>query len=419
MKKTALIVMLAFIVTLSYSPVLAEETDYSRILVCSKAFEALGRLGDPSAKEVLIQGLRSPDFMLRAYAADALGRLNCKDAVPWLEIASRDRNYLVSIFATKALVRLGVTSYEKKLLNFLNNERSDIRALTVEQLGDFGDKYLFRLVRVLLDSSDVNVRIRAIEQLGKNKFNPALIYIKKATKDENAQVRQAACTALGKIGSEKDVVVLNLRLYDSDIYVRAAAKTALSSLAKDAASKMRRRRFKLNNKFIQLLWNDTKNPNPYARVSSYIALANLKDIKVVNIILNDITSPSSPTLVRRDGARALTILKPYFCDTLRRRLSVSRDTRGLSENAELDYRVNGKWLLEIFIDALQNPADPLHHDSPAVLKELKESVSYPFLRRAIFNNDPKIQANALYALGELKDKDALPDIVKLCKQYGF
>jgi len=418
MKKTVLITALALIVTLYCFPASAEETDYSRILVCTKAFEALGRLGDPSAKDVLLQGLRSPDFMLRSYAADALGRLNCKDAVPWLEIASRDRNYLVSIFAAKALVKLGVNSYEKKLLNFLNNDRPDIRALTVEQLGDFGDRYLFMLVRVLLDSSDPNVRIKAIEQLGRNKFNPALVYIKKAAYDKNAQVRQAACVALGRIGSEENAVVLNLRLSDPDVYVRAAAKTALSSLS-GAGIASRKGRIKVNSKFIELLWKDTKSPNPYARASSYIALANLKDTRVVNVILTDITSPASPTLVRRDGARALTILKPYFCDTVRKRLSVSRETRVFSENVEPDYRINGKWLLEVFIGALQASANPLHQDSPTVLKELRESVSYPFLRYAIFDNDPKLQANALYALGELKDKDALADIIRLCKQYGF
>ena len=419
MKKIALVIAVAVLLSLFHFPLWAEETNYSRIVVCSKAFEALGRIADPRAKEVLSHGLKSPDFLLRASAVQALGRLNSKDVIPWLKTASRERNYLVSIFATKALVELGEFSYEKKLLNFLNDARPEVRANTVEQLGDFGNKYLFWLVRMLLNDKDALVRVKAIEQLGRNRFNPALSHIKTASKDNNPLIRQAACVALGRIGSEEEIVLLNLRLYDPDIYVRAAAKAALSSLIKP--SKKKKPGVTKKDKFLELLWQDIKSPNPYTRASSYIALANLEETKIVPLVLKELVSADSPALIKREGARALMILKPYLSKLVGKSLGglKVKDSSILNSSLQIYYSIDGKNLLTIFIDALRNAEDPLHKDAPLVLKELKESISYPFLRQALFNQDPGYQANVVYALGDLRDKDAVADIIKLCRQYGF
>jgi HEAT repeat protein len=272
-----------------------------------------------------------------------------------------------------------------------------------------------------LDDKDDTVRFRAIEQLGKNKFNPALNYIKKASRDKNPLVRQAACLALGRIGSEEDAVLLNARLYDPDIYVRAAAKAAVSSLAsapKDFAKK-KKPKVAAKSKFLELLWQDTKSQNPAARASSYIALANLGDTKIVPLALKELVASDSPTLMRREAARALVILKPRLAEVVRRSLSGSKDGNILSENLQTYYSVKGKNLLSVFIDALRDDKSPLHKDAPSVLKELKEDTSYPFLREALFDTDAEFQAKVVYALGDLRDKEALPYIIKLCKQYGF
>jgi len=417
MKKIALVIAVAVLTSLFHFPLRAEETNYSRIVVCSKAFEALGRIADPRAKEVLILGLKSPDFLLRASAAQALGRLNSKDAIIWLRAASRDRNYLVSILATKALVESGDLSYEKKLLNFLNDTRPEVRATTVEQLGDFGSKYLFLVVRMLLNDKDVVVRVRAIEQLSRNRFNPALSYIKTASQDNNPLVRQAACFALGKIGSEENMVLLNLRLSDPDIYVRAAAKAALSTLTKP--SKKQKSGVAKKDKFSEILWQDIKSPNPGVRAISYIALANLQETKIIPLVLKELVSADSPALIKREGARALMILKPCLSNLVSKGLGDLKDSTILNSSLQIDYSVDGKNLVAIFIDALRDPKNPLHKDAPLVLKELKESTSYPFLREALFNQDPQYQANVVYALGDLRDKDAVASIIKLCRQYGF
>jgi HEAT repeat protein len=320
------------------------------------------------------------------------------------------------------LIELGEFSYEKKLLNFLNDARPEVRATTVEQLGDFGNKYLFWLVRMFLNDKDVLVRVRAIEQLGKNRFNPALSHIKTASKDNNPLVRQAACVALGRIGNEESAVLLNLRLSDPDIYVRAAAKAALSSLTgRDFSKKKKPKVAVKNDKFLKLLWEDVKSPNPAARTSSYIALANLQQTKIIPLVLKELVSADSPALIKREGARALMILKPYLSKLVGKSLGglKVKDSSILNSSLQIYYSIDGKNLLTIFIDALRNAEDPLHKDAPLVLKELKESMSYPFLRQALFNQDPGYQASVVYALGDLRDKDAVADIIKLCRQYGF
>ncbi len=418
MRKLALVVALAVLASLFSFSLWAQENKYSRIVFCTKAFEALGKISDPGAEKVLIQGLKSRDFLLRAYAAQALGRINSKDAVPWLKMAAGDRNYLTKIFATKALVQLGQVSYEKKLLNFLNEELPEVRVITVEQLGDLGNRYLFLLVRALLEDKNDIVRIKAIEQLGKNRFNPALVYIKEASRDKNPMVRQAACVALGKIGSEESTVLLNLRLSDPDIYVRAAAKAALSAITAAKSKGAKKKGLGGQDKFKALLWQDIRSPNPAARASSYIALANLDETKIVPLALKEMVSADSPALIKREGARALMILKPYLYKLVSKAGS-KEDMSILSENLQIYYTVDGKNLVTIFIDALRDAKNPLHKDAPAVLKELNESTSYPFLREALSDKDPEFQASVAYVLGDLKDKDAVPYIVNVCRQYGL
>jgi len=412
MKKIALLMAVTILISLTHSPLAAEEVDYSRLLVCSKAFEALGLISDSRAKETLKKGLKSPDFLLRAYAAEALGRLKSPDVVPLLQGASKDRNYLVSVSATKALVELGESFYEKKLLNFLNDTRPEVRATAIEQLGDLGNKYLSLLVRALLKDTDELVRVKAIEQLGVNKFNPALGYIRKASEDKSSIVRQAACAAIGEIGGQEEKSLLNLRLSDPDIYVRAAAKVSLSLLAKNAKVSMK-------SSFIDLLWQDTKSENPINRVSSYTALANLNDINVVGVVLKELVSSDSPALIKVEGARALMVLQPHLFDLAQKRLSGSKDGIIPVDSLQVFYSVNGKILAMFFIDALIDAKNPLHKDAPLVLKELKDNASCLFLRQALFDKDSEFQASVVYALGDLKDKDAVTDIIKLCKQYGF
>lgn len=416
MKRVALATIIFLFMCLSYSILMAGEgkgeSAYSKVLVSSKVLEALGKISAPQAKEVLIEGLKSKEFYIRAHSAEALGRLKDKDAATLLKGLVSDENYLVRIYATAALVELGDSSMEKPLLDFLNSNKPEIKANAVEKLGDFGNKYLPMIIEELSKDNSYLVRVKAIEQLGRNKFNSAISLVRNATKEENAQVRQVACFALGKIGDKEDEPLLETKLKDQDASVRAAAKEALSLLEEKHGALT-------EGPLIELIWQDVENKDPLLRASSYLALANLKDIKILPILLKEVINPQTESFLRLMSARALMSLKPHISDLVGKALTRSKTSILSLENLEFAYKVNGKDLLTIMIEALKNEKDHLHQDAPLILLELREKSSFPALREALFQDDPNIVASAAYALGELQDKDAVSDLIKVSKQYGF
>jgi HEAT repeat protein len=390
---------------------------YARIIVCSKALEALGRIGDPRMKDVLTSGLKNKEFLIRASAAEALSRLGDKKTIPLLKESLKDENYMVRILATKALLKLGEADMEKPLLEFLNSNEASVRAAVVEQLGQFKDKYLSRLAGVLLKDSSYLVRLRAIQQLGINRFNPALPLIQQALSDPNPKIRQVACIAVGQINDIRMLDFVMGMLNDGEAIVRSAAKEGVTML--------KSKRGKLasvtgegegEDRLRILLRKDLDNKDSALRISSFVGLANLGDETILPLLLKEVVFPGNTTLVKKGAARALRILKPYVIGLFDR---VAKSSVISSENLELEYKANGENLLSLMINALKDDASPLHSDSVFVLGELKDNASLPALRQALSQGDPDIVANVAYVLGLFQDKEAVPYLIKVCNSYGL
>lgn len=385
---------------------LAETEDrYSKIIVCSRVFEALGKIGDYQARDILIKGLKSKEFLIRAYAAGALGKLKDKGAVPSLKKLVSDENYLVRILAAKSLLEIGQLDMEEYLLNLLRDKDPVVRDNVVEVLGEFGNKYLPNLIEVLSEDNNYLVRVKAIEKLGQNKFAPAAIIIRQVLEDENPFVRQAACSSLAKIGDQQDIPLLMERLSDSNVIVRAAAKEGLSLLGERSV--------------IKLLWQDIEDKDPMLRTSSYVALANLRDVNILAVLLKEIIAPENQAFVKKETARALRILKPYISDLVDNALARSEESILSLKNLEVNYKVDGQDLILVIVSVLRDEKNPLYQDAPLILKELQEKASFPFLREALSQKNPIMVASVAYVLGALQDKEAVSYLIDVCKRYGF
>lgn len=283
----------------------------ARIVVCSKVLEALGRIGDPRMKDVLISGFKNKEFLIRASAAEALSRLGDKKTIPLLKESIEDENYMIRILVTKALLNLGEPDMENKLLDFLNSNKASVRAAVVEQLGQFKDKYLPRLAQVLSNDNSDLVRLRAIQQLGINRFNPAIPLIEEALKDPNPRIRQVACIAMGQIGDNNTFSLVIERLSDKEAIVRAAAKEGVTMFKPEKKELARVGKGKKENGLLVLLRKDLDNKDSILRVSSFVGLANLKDVTILPLLLKEVVFPGNTTLVKKGAARALRILKPH------------------------------------------------------------------------------------------------------------
>ena len=384
------------------------ESRCSKILVPSKVIEALGKIGSAEARDVLLEAMRSKEYFIRAYAAEALSRIQDKESISLLKKLTNDENYLVRIQAVCALYDLGQKDVEELLFAFLKNDNPTVRATTVARTGKLGDKFLLTLAEMLPQEKENVVQVKLIEQLGANRFKPALEYINSAITNSNPDVRRAACWAAGKIGDKKSIPLLLEKLGDGDVLVRSTAKVELAKLGE--------------SDLIKVFWDDVEDKDPLMRGSSYVALAILKDLDILPILLKEIVNPESPTIVKIEAARALAILKPYISKLVNEALVKSDNKYNvlLSENLEATYKVNGKSLILIFMEALREDKDPLHQDAPLILKEIDDNkISLPVLREALLEDNPDLVATAAYVLGELRDKDAVDYLIRVFKKYGI
>ena len=393
----------------------------SRIVVCSKALEALGKIGDPRAKDVLISGFKNKEFLIRASAAEALCRLGDKKTIALLKMSLNDESYLIRILVTKALLNLGEPGMEKKLLDFLNSKEVSERAAVVEQLGEFKDKYLPRLAEVFSKDSSNLVRLRAIQQLGINRFHPAIPLIEQALKDPNPKIRQAACIALGQIRDYQTLDLLMQRLSDEEAIVRAAAKEGVSEFDFKLVKKPPVKVISVGpgekeNGLLVFFRKDLDSKDSGLRVSSFVGLAKLQDVTILPLLLKEVVRPGNTTFVKKGAARALRILKPYVVEFFD---GVANSSVISSVNLELNYKVDGQNLLSLIINALEDGANPLHADSVFILGELKDNASRPALRQALSQEDSDIVANAAYVLGLFEDKEAVPYLINVCNRYGL
>ncbi|GEM_PF-1928689 len=387
-------------------------SDTSRIVVCSKALEALGKIGDPGAKQTLARGLKSSNFIIRAAAVEAINRLGDKSAIPVLKKHLRDNNTIIRVLTAKTLLNFGEPGMEGRLLGYLNNNDVSIRALTVEQLGEFKYRYLNRIAQLLAKDKNDLVRIKAIQQLGINKFNPAMPLIQKALGDPNPRVRQAACVAISQLKDYLRFNYLDQMLKDKEAIVRSAAKIGMSEAPKTSGTGGGEK----TDTLLILLKQDLDSNNPVLRVSSFVGLANLRDVKILPLLLKEVVLASNSSFIKKGAAKALRILKPYVVESFD---GMTKSSALSSADLELSYKVNGKNLLSLVIESLGNPTSPLHADSVFILGELREEASLPALRAALFQDDTDIAASAAYVLGLFRDKGAVPYLIKVCKLYGL
>ena len=165
----------------------------------------------------------------------------------------------------------------------------------------------------------------------------------------------------------------------------------------------------------------SEEKEPMLRTSSYIALAKFGELDILPFLLEEIVSADSPTVIRKEAAQSLAILRPYFSEFVNKALVKSRIKCNamLLENLQVDYKVDGKDLRLILIEALKDENSPLHHDAPLILKILDYKIALPALREALSQDDPDLLATTAYVLGEFRDKDSVDYLIELFKKYGI
>ena len=300
-----------------------EDFDYIGSAIASA--EALGKLGDNSSVEPLLQALGDPVWHLRAQAAKSLGILGDKGSVSELLNHLGENFPNVRLAAAQSLSDIGQTEWQKLIKgdksDFIRIAKSDnnqaINILingflqyegeeALQALMTLKDKVDVESISSSLNDDDWAVRVRALKMLGKLGNDQAIANIIDAICDPNMSVRNEALVVFAKLlgtnasqklkddkisNSKRDRAtreVIAEALNSDNNFHRLSAEKAVMNLSKMCLII----NWETNNKYLHRCWSSKWQPTSVfilqAIFSEVLLVSDLKERTIYNLN-NDIT----------------------------------------------------------------------------------------------------------------------------------
>ena len=331
---------------------------------------ALGVLEDLAAVPALVQTLSDRDGLVRREAAGALSQLKDPAALPGLLAALGDTELPVRRAAAGAIAGLGETA--------LPSVQSSLANASIEQ-------------RVLL--------AEILGGLGVPEATGALIPL---TSDEDASVRAAAVLSLGKLAQPESVPALSISLRDTvqpsnvDEPICYLAATALRAVGTAEALT------------VVDEWRAGQTPAGIEAVQQRAAPAAESDVLLLQLVSPDWQQRRDAVLglVQR-GDRAYL---PLIAEALKDEDSQVRwvAARGLGEFTYDPAATDA--LIAAFADTESLVADEAANSIVHI-----GVATVPALIASLKSKNPNVRASAIFALGKLGDRSALPALKKVSK----
>jgi len=211
-------------------------------LIREAAADALGKMGDACAVDILLPALMDHDHDVRFRVATALDQLG------WVAVDAKDRAaYSVAKEDWASCVTLGAPAVEALVAVLTDKNRgsthrnakdasifaltdSVVRAKAAHALGEIGGIRAVDALMMALKDTNSQVRRAAANALGKLDATRVEDAIIPARQDTNPTMRRAAADALGERGDARAVDALIPALTDRNREVRSLAASALDRL---------------------------------------------------------------------------------------------------------------------------------------------------------------------------------------------
>ncbi len=146
----------------TYHPVIVNLAGHSDPLLRNKAYELISLMDDTRCREVLVNGTDDKIAKIRRVSYVGLEKFEEKDVIT---NGLRDIDPLVRIAAAKALGRLGEDGMENFIRNELKITDSEIRKHGVIALAEIGDTSAIPVIKEYLYTEPWKVRLAAVEAL--------------------------------------------------------------------------------------------------------------------------------------------------------------------------------------------------------------------------------------------------------------
>jgi len=179
---------------------------------------ALGKIGDPSAFEPLMNLLHDPDVDVRKSGCDALGRLGDVRAVDALAALLTDAIEDIRMSAAFALARFRESRAFEPLLSCLKGAKDKSqRGRAAAALAQLGDERAIGPLSDLLSEKEESLRTEAIKALSEFQSERVTESIARGLNDSEPEVRVTAAETLARRGDGRGFDVMFATLLTSTL----------------------------------------------------------------------------------------------------------------------------------------------------------------------------------------------------------
>jgi HEAT repeat protein len=201
------------------------------------ALAGLPFIDDPRALLELQQAAHHPSARTRTFAVRAMGHTAGEPAVrSELRLALRDPDAWVRYYACQALGRLHDDSATDLIALLLSDTFGQVRVAAVEALAHLRGPRAFEILSGVLGAGDADLNRAALVAVGMSKRVEALPQLLVALASSEAATRLVALSALAELGVPEALPAIARATRDRDEGVRASATSFLSARADLAAT---------------------------------------------------------------------------------------------------------------------------------------------------------------------------------------
>jgi HEAT repeat protein len=203
------------------------------------AAEALGKIKDPKAVQVLEQSFVKGEPCASEFAAWALASIGTPDAIRVLAIDSEDGNRLSA--AEKAIGTVRNPSAVPMLIELLKHRSLLMRARAAMALGEIRDaRAVDSLIAMTSGGIDTNLdvlaAIKALGNIGDERALAPLVRLLSLTGEDQVTLHSKATTAILQIGTPRAIEALTPLAEKNEVVRRQLVKRGLLSVARQSGS---------------------------------------------------------------------------------------------------------------------------------------------------------------------------------------
>jgi len=345
---------------------------------------------------VFREALVDPDWYVRNEAVLALGRLEDKDSIEFLVKALQDPERRVYSTAARVLTDFGwlPSIFEEKLGFYF--AKGNFMELT--KLGDEAFDFMIKALNDMPRSWDLACKASAaLGLLGDRRAVEPLI---DTLKFDNITVSKKVAEALGKIGDARAFMPLMKLLEKPDSELQIKAMEALGRLGDGRA--------------VEVISLKLKDRDPEIRLAAAEALSNFSDERAIEP-LREIIKKDKNLEIKRIAIRSLGKIKTsqnvsFLIDLYK---EDTKELHGALIKALCDLSDAGA--IDVFTESLESDEPQIRFLAAGALGKLKDKRALPFLIKTLDDSDWRVCSEAIKALGRL----ALPEAAEKLKTFLF